>query len=261
MIHKGFDFSQMGGFPLNQQRLEYMQSAYAGLSDAMVGMIGDNAIVSGCVVNGNRVSDGWVVISGELLPFVGGTQIATVVVKEIKTNLMFKNGDNKAVQFSKYATFGVGAEAVNWTDLMRCKLIKDLSKLPTETTDDPTVSDSNILATSKAVSDIYWRPGSIVGRKTKLIYKDDYEIPLVIDVPFVKGHPQDYFFDVNFFEWKDDPNDTWREIINHNDWISSVKVVASLDNQLIRFTVTLKNKGHITEMTRYYNLICSIKMV
>lgn len=129
MIHKGFDFSQMGGFPLNQQRLEHMQSAYAGLSDAMVGMIGDKAIVSGCVVNGNRVSDGWVVIGGELLPFVGGTQIATVIVKETKTNLIFKNGENKAVQFSKYATFGVGAEAVNWTDLVRIANITKLTGL------------------------------------------------------------------------------------------------------------------------------------
>ncbi len=174
-MHKGFIFKEPDGFPLNQQRLETMQSAYSEIFDGLAAMIGDNVIVAGCVVAGNTVSDGWIVLNGTLYPFKGTTAgvQASIQVREIKTPLTFKNGQKKEVQFYKYAEFGSGEGAVAWSALTRLSPIKEISEhltrkdnphkvtkaqiglgnLPNAKTSDINVSDSNILATSKMVND------------------------------------------------------------------------------------------------------------
>lgn len=179
-IHKGFDFSQNGGFPINQQRLEYMQSAYSDLSQAFASLIGDNVIVSGCVTNGTNVSDGWICVGGELLPFVGSPSQTTFLIRETKTPLFFQDGQNKEVQFSRFAQFGTGVDAKQWSGLSRLKLLKDLSKLPTRFTDNPKVSDSDILATSKAVNSTFNKATAItieigLGNETT-VFKGEYKL-------------------------------------------------------------------------------------
>lgn len=177
-IHKGFDFSQLGGFPMNQQRLEWMQAAYTELSGGLAAFFGDNVIVSGCIVNGQTVSDGWIVVDGELLPFVGTITgvLSTFLIRTTITPLTFKDGMQKNVQFSKYAQFGSSDNAIQWNKLTRLPNIKalssnlnnhlsnknnphvvtkdqvGLSNIPNAKTDDPSVSDSNILASSKMVN-------------------------------------------------------------------------------------------------------------
>lgn len=241
MIHKGFDFKQLGGFPTNQQRLEYMQEAYTGIADALVGLVGGNAIVSGCVVAGNNVSAGWVVIGGELLPFLGsstGVQ-TTVLVRETKTALTFLDNSNKEVQFSRSVQFGTGTGAIAWSSLVRVpsliginnslksintSLTTDaqnltnhinnkanphtvtksqvgLSNIPNAKTDDPKVSDSNILATSKAVSLVN---GVANGLTSKVITGQIYvswaasfsTITVDTDLPIEGMNPADY---IGFF--------------------------------------------------------------
>lgn len=179
MIHKGFDFTQLGGMPLNQQRLEWMQAAYAELSGSLAALLGNNVIVSGCIVSGNTVSDGWIVVNGELLPFAGSQTgvLDTFLIRETLTPLVFKDGTQKNIQFSRFAQFGTSSDAIRWSDLTRLPRYSDVSKhitlennphkvtksqvglgnLPNAKTDDPAVSDSNILATSKMVSAIAGR--------------------------------------------------------------------------------------------------------
>jgi len=172
-INKGFLFNEPDGFPLNQQRLEWMQEAYSAIFDGFAAMIGDNVIMSGCIVAGNTVSDGWVVLNGALYPFKGtsaGVQ-ASILIRETKTPLTFKNGQQKEVQFYKYVEFGIGTGAIAWNSLTRLSSLKNISEhlkdkndphdvtkeqvglgnIPNAKTDDPTVSDSDILATSKMV--------------------------------------------------------------------------------------------------------------
>ena len=136
MSHKTFDFSKQGGMPLNQQRLEYMQQSYTEALQAVSNLMGDMVIVSGCVVNGNNVTDGWVVVGGELLPFRTGTNTGTFMVRESSTNLEFKDGQNKPVQISRYCEFGLGIGSYNWSALTRLSTIKqqlaDLNSLKTD---------------------------------------------------------------------------------------------------------------------------------
>lgn len=174
-MHKGFIFNEPDGFPLNQQRLEWMQAAYSELIDGLTAMIGDNVIVAGCVVAGNTVSDGWVVLNGTLYPFKGATTgvQSSILIRETKTSLTFKNGQKKEVQFNKFAEFGTGTGAIAWNKLTRLSSIKEISEhlskkdnphkvtkaqiglgnLPNAITSDINISDSNILATSKMVND------------------------------------------------------------------------------------------------------------
>jgi len=121
MIHKGFDFTQLGGMPLNQQRLEWMQQAYAELSGSLAALLGNNVIVSGCIVSGNTVSDGWIVVNGELLPFAGSQTgvLDTFLIREALTPLVFKDGTQKEVQFSRFAQFGTSSDAIRWDSLTR----------------------------------------------------------------------------------------------------------------------------------------------
>jgi hypothetical protein len=177
-IHRGYDFSQLGGFPINQQRLEWMQTAYAELSGGLAALFGDNTIVSGCIVNGNNVSDGWIVYDGELLPFIG-TQtgvLDTFLIREAQTPLTFKDSSQKNVQFSRFAQFGTSDNTIPWDNLRRLPSLasmaeylskhladKDnphkvtkaqvgLGNLPNAVSDSTTLASGTTLATSKAVS-------------------------------------------------------------------------------------------------------------
>jgi hypothetical protein len=176
-MYKGFDFQQLGGMPLNQQRLEWMQEAYAGLSGALAGMAGDNVIVSGCVAVGSNVSDGWIVCRGELLPFVGSQTgvLDTFLIRETRTPLTFKDGTQKNVQFSRYAQFGTSGDAIPWNSLTRLPSLKGisadlsghianksnphgvtktqvgLSNIPNSITADPTSNSAAVIASTAMV--------------------------------------------------------------------------------------------------------------
>jgi hypothetical protein len=174
VIHQGFDFAQLGGFPLNQQRLEWMQTAYAELSGGLAAMFGDNVIVSGCIVSGQSVSDGWIVVNGELLPFLGSQTgvLDTFLIRTELTPLTFKDASSKSVQFRKYAQFGTSSDAIAWNTLKRLASYTDisahisrtdnphgvtksqvgLSNLPNAISDSTSLASSTTLATSKAVS-------------------------------------------------------------------------------------------------------------
>ena len=64
------DFNQTGGFPMSTQILDALQEAYKNFN-VHGAMAGDLAIILGCEVGGGgNVTDGFVHINGELLPFV-----------------------------------------------------------------------------------------------------------------------------------------------------------------------------------------------
>lgn len=126
MNHKSFDFTQLGGFPLEQERLSWMQQSYTEALQAVNSLIGDNVIVSGCVVAGSNVKDGWVVVNGELLPFKGGAKLSTFTIRTITTSLEFEDASFKNVQFNKYCEFGTD-NSINFDSLTRLKTIKEIS--------------------------------------------------------------------------------------------------------------------------------------
>ena len=103
MAHKRFDFTQVGGFPLTQEVLAFMQESYSDLSNVIAGLIGTNCIVAGVNTVGTTLTPGWIVYNNELLPFVGGTKSDYFRVVEEAIQLQFEDGINRSVKFNKYA--------------------------------------------------------------------------------------------------------------------------------------------------------------
>jgi hypothetical protein len=114
------NFVQTGGFPLNAERLEEIETAYS-IFNAFGTLAGNLTIISGCVTSGSNVSDGYVYVNGELLAFKAGavTPTSSVIIIEQKVNRPFENTEVKTVHTIRYATFGTAATSWLWTDFVR----------------------------------------------------------------------------------------------------------------------------------------------
>lgn len=114
------DYNQAGGFPLSTQILDAAQEAYATFNQYGY-LAGNNmVIITGCEpAAGGTVTDGFVAINGELLPFVGTTATAAVIIVEMADARGFEDGSVKPVIYARYATFGTGAIEYPWADFRR----------------------------------------------------------------------------------------------------------------------------------------------
>ena len=112
------NYNQAGGFPLTTDTLNFMQNAYK-IFNAISGLTGNLAIISGCNKVGNTISNGVVAIDGEIYPFEGTTLGAKVIIKEIKTSQTFEDGSSKTVFVKKVATFGNGTKTYPWANFKR----------------------------------------------------------------------------------------------------------------------------------------------
>jgi hypothetical protein len=101
------DFSNLGGFPLEQDTLDFMQLAYKGGLGAVAKLCGNKTIITGVEVTGSSVSDGWISYNGELILFQGGTVGAQVVISETPTQVTYEDGNIKEAYFLKTAKCGV----------------------------------------------------------------------------------------------------------------------------------------------------------
>lgn len=148
------DMQQAGGFPLETDTIDFLQKSFTALQ-SLAALGGDNLILSGCIVAGANVSDGWVVINEEVLPFKGGALQAKVVIRESITNKNFENGTNKPVYFERWAQFGTGETFVLFNDLVRIKDLKTFRNLPHEASSAIDSNSETSLATSKAIKDVF----------------------------------------------------------------------------------------------------------
>lgn len=100
------DFSNLGGLPFTQQRLEFMQASYMAAFSAMAQLAGNKTIIAGVVSAGGSVSDGWISYNGELIAFVGGSLDTDVVITDTGVPFTFGDATIHNVQFTKVATCG-----------------------------------------------------------------------------------------------------------------------------------------------------------
>ncbi|MFT3750976.1 MAG: hypothetical protein QM768_21865 [Agriterribacter sp.] len=127
-MNRRIDFTQFKGFPGTQGTLDFMQKAYSDVVSGLAAAFGANTIISGCVVAGGFISDGWVCINGELLPFAGGSvtidAFTKVIITETKTAARFKDDTLKDVYFMRRAQFGlgIGDTGVLWNKFRRVDL-------------------------------------------------------------------------------------------------------------------------------------------
>lgn len=121
------DYNQSGGFPLSTQILAAAQDAYKTFNQ-LGHLAGNNLIIVAGVEEGagGAVSDGFVVIDGELLPFQGGIITAGVTIMESSDLRGFEDGSAKPVIYTRYATFAVDNGAYPWASFRRPKTLFQL---------------------------------------------------------------------------------------------------------------------------------------
>ncbi|MRJ11711.1 hypothetical protein EDL98_11640 [Ornithobacterium rhinotracheale] len=124
------------GFPLHTDTLAEAQRAW-NIFNAISGITGDLAILQGCEQKGSSVSDGVVVIKGEVLNFKGGAVMPKVVIEEKITERAFKDKNKKPVFATRTAKFGVGSNAYEWSNFKR---LKPLSLIQEEKEDKTNVT-------------------------------------------------------------------------------------------------------------------------
>jgi hypothetical protein len=114
------NFILTGGYPLKAERLQELQTA-SSIFNAFGALAGNLTIISGCILTGSIVGDGFVYIDGELLDFREGTvkPSSTVIIIEEAVNRGFKNGTVKQVHTIRYATFGTADTSWLWSEFKR----------------------------------------------------------------------------------------------------------------------------------------------
>lgn len=99
-----------GQYPLSTQAMAFVLDMIN--SCGLLTLIGGkNYILSGCVTNGKTVSDGWIVVNGELLPFQGGTVASTIVVIEESEDVNANGITFERARIRRYVKFGTGTGA------------------------------------------------------------------------------------------------------------------------------------------------------
>ncbi len=118
---KRYDFNQVGGFPLEQERLKWLQDGYINAINALA-QLGNNGVpravfgvelTSGSWTTGGVVSDGYIAHPTlGLMPFIGGAFTPTtrgVSYTDITTPLTFGNASNQNVEINRVAQIAPGA--------------------------------------------------------------------------------------------------------------------------------------------------------
>ncbi len=119
--------NQTGGLRLDTDILEFGLEA-PKIIQCLGYLAHDLAIISGCTETNNVVSDGYVFVNGEILPFKQSQKNAnnTVVIVEEKTKRIFKTGQNREVLFERHCEFGISTQSHVWANFYRVKSLKQL---------------------------------------------------------------------------------------------------------------------------------------
>ena len=119
-------------FPQYRQALAKMQDMTL-LVAGLAGLGGKNFILSGCVLNGNNVSDGVIVINGEMIPFEGSAKKDKITIVETRQDVTALNVVYPETYINRIAKFSDAGE-YSWSDFMQVptnlelyKLIKDIA--------------------------------------------------------------------------------------------------------------------------------------
>jgi len=125
-MYKDIDFPKVDGFPFDQETFDFMQDGYKDAIDAVAAAYGDLVIVSGVPDLGASWGNGWVVVGGELLPFIGGIKAARIIVQEAIENAVFENTQSKPVYFTRTAVLASSGGNL-FADFVRLTTFKKLT--------------------------------------------------------------------------------------------------------------------------------------
>lgn len=123
-MNKRIELTNLGGFPLEQDTLKFMQDSYRGAFGGLAQMAGDKTIIAGVEVTGSNVTSGWIAYQGELIPFTGGVLGTDVVISETSADATFEDSSVFPTYYTKTATSGVGG-AFPFSDLVRISALQN----------------------------------------------------------------------------------------------------------------------------------------
>lgn len=122
---KQIDFSKVGGFPLTQDTLDFMQQSYTDVLNAYASLgnisVATNTpyVITGMGTNGVTYYKGWFIYNGDIIQFpndINSSMLPALispavygyVISETATALTFNDGNSNSVLKVKAATIGAG---------------------------------------------------------------------------------------------------------------------------------------------------------
>lgn len=120
-MNKVEQLTNLGGFPMTQYTLDFMQQSYRDALGGLARLVGDAVIVSGMEETGNTVANGWISYNGELLPFTGGPKQSTWIIEELTEDRLFADQVTRTVYFNRRARFAAGG--IPYSNLQRIETL------------------------------------------------------------------------------------------------------------------------------------------
>jgi hypothetical protein len=120
-MNKVEQLTNLGGFPMTQYTLDFMQQSYRDALGALAKLVGNAVIVAGMEETGNNVANGWISYNGELLPFTGGPKQSTWIIEEATEDRLFADQVNRTVYFTRKARFASGG--ISYSSLQRIETL------------------------------------------------------------------------------------------------------------------------------------------
>lgn len=91
------------GFPFTADSVRFMQTAYSDAIKNICKTIGPDFIAWGCEVIGDNITEGAIVINGELIPFESGSYNSKVIVEEKSEMVTYYDQISRPAYFTKVA--------------------------------------------------------------------------------------------------------------------------------------------------------------
>lgn len=201
-MNRTIDFSKAGGLYIYQDTLDYMQKAYGDVADAVGSFLGNKLILAGCVEQNGSVSDGWVVVNGEVLPFSASLKADYVTVETVSASEQFEDGDQKPVYFQKRAKLStIAAGNIPFTEFVRLPFGESLKEYSYNMQtilkgmlieDEVIISGCEVSNVNGSTTTVSIAPGYCMF-KGKLVavsqYSGKYPVSLKEDGSYVEGVP------------------------------------------------------------------------
>lgn len=111
------NFYSGNNFPQYREALAKMQNMTHLVAD-IAGLGGRNFILSGCVLNDDKVSDGVIVINGEMMPFKGSVKKDKITIEEKRDDVTALNVVYPETYITRIAKFSDDGE-YRWSDFMQ----------------------------------------------------------------------------------------------------------------------------------------------
>lgn len=111
------NFTAKDNFPLSSDTMEMMQQMIR-LNSSVAALGGLNYILSGCVDDGMKVSDGIIVVNGEILSFEGGAKKVKITIQQSTKTLTAFGVDYPEAYIYRVAKFSDVGE-YNWSDFVQ----------------------------------------------------------------------------------------------------------------------------------------------